>query len=357
MNWENDGYEIKNDNYEGKRVKSHNYNNEQQYKRGITWTSLSSSNLSCRFVDYGFTFDSKGPLCEVKNDELLYYVLALLSSTVTDYYLKALSPTIDFNPGQLEKIPFIRNDEYLDEITNLSQYCISLSKDDWDDNEFSWDFKKNPLIENNSNLLKHASDQYIAICKTRFNTIRETENRINIIFEGIYGLTYELSLDVADRQPSTFTYDVKKQIINLISYYVGCMFGRYSLDYIGLQFAGGDYKPKEQRFMPDLDNIIPINDNEYFSDDIVSRFVEFIRIAFGDEHLEENLKFITNNLGIKGKGTSREIIRKYFLNDFYKDHLKMYSNLPIYWLFDSGKENGFKALIYMHRYDENLSAT
>ena len=142
----------------------------------------------------------------------------------------------------------------------------------------------------------------------------------------------------------------------MISFAIGCMFGRYSLDYPGLQFAGGDFKPLEQRFMPDPDNIIPINDNEYFSDDIVSRFVEFIRIAFGDEHLEENLKFIANNLGVKGKGTSREIIRKYFLNDFYKDHLKMYSNLPIYWLFDSGKDNGFKALIYMHRYDENLIA-
>lgn len=140
----------------------------------------------------------------------------------------------------------------------------------------------------------------------------------------------------------------------IISFSVGCIFGRYSLDKPGLQFAGGDFKPEPQRFMPDPDNIVPINDSEYFDDDIVSRFVEFIRIAFGDEHLEENLRFIADNLGVKGSGTSRDIIRKYFLKDFYKDHLKMYSNLPIYWLFDSGKENGFKALVYMHRYTPDL---
>lgn len=161
---------------------------------------------------------------------------------------------------------------------------------------------------------------------------------------------------VSDDEPSIdlIEYDVISDVKNLISYSVGCMFGRYSLDQPGLVYAGGTFEPIDSRFRPDLDNIIPINDNEYFGDDIVTRFVEFIEVAFGEETLEENLKYIANNLGVKGSGTSREKIRKYFLTDFYKDHLKMYSNLPIYWLFDSGKENGFKALIYMHRYNENL---
>ena len=182
---------------------------------------------------------------------------------------------------------------------------------------------------------------------------RISENELKL--ELTFGSIYDVKID-ADIESDLIDVDHKRDVKNLVSYAVGCMFGRYSLDTPGLVFAGGDYVQTESSFTPDADNIIPINDNEYFGDDIVTSFVEFIRVAFGDENLEENLKFIANNLGIKGAGTARERIRRYFLNDFYKDHLKMYSNLPIYWLFDSGKENGFKALIYMHRYDEDLIA-
>lgn len=212
-----------------------------------------------------------------------------------------------------------------------------------------------------------------AECEERFQQLKKNEEELNRIFIDIYGLQDELTPDVADKdvtvhrvfdskddvpesmKGSNYVRTMRDEIVSLISYAVGCMFGRYSLDVDGLAYAGGDWAAsKYKTIIPDSDNIIPICDDEYFDDDITGRFVEFVRKVYGDDTLEENLKFVADALG--GKGTPREVIRSYFLNDFYADHLKTYQKRPIYWLFDSGKKNGFKALCYMHRYQRDLLA-
>lgn len=220
------------------------------------------------------------------------------------------------------------------------------------------------------------SEKYVAWqaeCEERFQQLKKNEEELNRIFIDIYGLQDELTPDVADKdvtvhrvfdskddvpesmKGSNYVRTMRDEIVSLISYAVGCMFGRYSLDVDGLAYAGGEWDAsKYKTIIPDSDNIIPICDDEYFDDDITGRFVEFVRKVYGDDTLEENLKFVADALG--GKGTPREVIRSYFLNDFYADHLKTYQKRPIYWLFDSGKKNGFKALCYMHRYQRDLLA-
>lgn len=224
-----------------------------------------------------------------------------------------------------------------------------------------------------SQLLSTKYTTWKSECETRFQQLKANEEELNRIFIEIYGLQDELTPEVADRdvtvhrifdtkddvppamQGSAYVRTKRDEIVSLLSYAVGCMFGRYSLDVEGLAYAGGDWDgTKYKTFLPDKDNILPICDDEYFPDDIVGRFVEFVRVAYGDDTLEENLRFVADALG--GKGTPRQVIRSYFLNDFYADHCKTYQKRPIYWLFDSGKKNGFKALVYMHRYQSDLLA-
>ena len=220
------------------------------------------------------------------------------------------------------------------------------------------------------------SDKFLswqAECENRFQQLKANEEELNRIFIDIYGLQDELTPEVADRdvtvhrvfatkddvpesmRGSAYVRTLRDEIVSLLSYAVGCLFGRYSLDAEGLAYAGGEWDAgKYQTIIPDSDNIIPICDDEYFDDDLTGRFVEFVRTVYGADTLEENLKFIADALG--GKGTPREVIRGYFLNEFYADHLKTYQKRPIYWLFDSGRKNGFKALIYLHRYRSDLLA-
>ena len=186
-------------------------------------------------------------------------------------------------------------------------------------------------------------------CEDRFKQLKANEEELNRIFIDIYGLQDELTPELEDKDVTGRKADLQREIKSLLSYAVGCMFGRYSLDVEGLAYAGGEWDDsKYSTFIPDADNVIPITDDEYFEDDIVGRFINWLKVVYGEETLEENLQFIANALG--GRGTSREVIRKYFVNDFFNDHCKIYQKRPIYWLFDSGKKNGFKALIYMHRY-------
>ena len=197
--------------------------------------------------------------------------------------------------------------------------------------------------------------EWEAECEARFNQLKANEEELNRIFIEIYGLQDELTPDVEDRDVTVRKADLQREIKSLISYAVGCMFGRYSVDIEGLCFAGGEWDAsKYKTIIPDSDNIIPICDDDYFDDDIVGKFVDFVRKVYGDETLEQNLRFVADALG--GKGTSREVIRNYFLGSFYDDHVKIYQKRPIYWLFSSGKKSGFKALIYMHRYQPDLLA-
>lgn len=212
-----------------------------------------------------------------------------------------------------------------------------------------------------------------AECEERFQQLKKNEEELNRIFIDIYGLQDELTPDVADKdvtvhrvftsrddvpesmKGSNYVRTMRDEIVSLISYAVGCMFGRYSLDVEGLAYAGGEWdESRYKTFLPDEDNCIPVTDEEYFKDDIVGRFVEFVRTVYGSDTLEENLDFVANALAGKGS-TSREVIRNCFLNDFIKDHIKTYQKRPIYWMFDSGKQNGFKALVYMHRWNADTT--
>lgn len=206
-----------------------------------------------------------------------------------------------------------------------------------------------------SRLISDKYKEWEKKCDNRFNTLKRNEEELNRIFIDIYGLQDELTPEVEDKDVTVRKADLQREIKSLISYAVGCMFGRYSLDADGLAYAGGEWDDRKYKtFIPDNDNIIPICDDEYFDDDITGRFIEFIKTVYGSETLEENLKFIADALG--GRGMPREVIRNYFLNDFYSDHCKIYQKRPIYWLFDSGRKNGFKALIYMHRYQPDTIA-
>jgi hypothetical protein len=243
----------------------------------------------------------------------------------------------------------------MEHVNELVTTNISLSRADWDAFETSWDFKRHPLIGGNSIAAAYAS--WERDCETRFRTLKANEEELNRIFIDIYGLQDELTPEVEDKDVTVRRADLGREARSFISYAVGCMFGRYSLDVDGLASAGGVWDVgKYSTFIPDADNVLPICDDEYFDDDICGKFVDLVRTVYGAEWLENNLHFIAEALYPGSSGTAREKIRRYFLNDFYKDHLKTYQKRPIYWLFDSGKKNGFKALVYLHRYQSDLLA-
>jgi len=345
VNWKNDGEEIRK--CKGCRLNAMG-NNELYFKSGITWSHTTSSVYGARYLPKGHLFNVEAPTLFVgKNKEL--YFLAFLNSAVAQLYLNAINSTIHYLVGNIISLPIIYSKN--DKIDYLANSNIESSKQDWDAFEISWDFKKHPLLFHNTDKLSVAFEMWSKECGERFTQLKENEEELNRIFIDIYGLQDELTPEVEDKNVTVRQADLQREIKSLISYAVGCMFGRYSLDKDGLVYAGGEWdNSKYDTFIPDEDNCIPITDEEYFSDDIVERFVEFVKTVYGTDTLEENLDFIANALGNKGD-TSREVIRNYFLRDFYADHLKVYQKRPIYWLFDSGKQNGFKALIYMHRYD------
>lgn len=396
-NWANDGADMRN--FKGSVIR----NPQFYFKEGITWSSLANQ-LSLRYSPQGFLFESKGSMCYVNDLRHLKIVLGILNSVIASEALSVLSPTLDFHEGPMLKIPVKFPDESII-INTLVDENISISKMDWDAFESSWDFRKHPLVPIPREWQEQLNYQFADIrkekfsqlawhyqkweqeCNFRFEQLKGNEEELNRIFIDIYGLQDELTPDVEDKDVTVRRADLQRDIKSLISYAVGCMFGRYSLDKEGLVFAGGNFKdtyleeglypsdslypsdnlfPRKPEytklkvdngvidlaFCPDYDNCIPITDEEYFEDDIVGLFCQWLKTVYGEEKLEENLDFIANALGNKGN-TSREIIRNYFLNDFIKDHIKIYQKRPIYWLFDSGKQNGFKALIYMHRYDKD----
>ena len=302
-------------------------------------------------------FGNGGPV-SFFDDKTLFYHLGLLNSKVTMAILAYIAPTINYGPEQINKIPIIV--ERLDEVTSLVEENIALSRADWDSFETSWDFKKHPLIRGVGSV-EEAFAQWQAECSDRFHQLKANEEELNRIFIDIYGLQDELTPEVEDKDVTVRKADLQREIKSLISYAVGCMFGRYSLDVDGLAYAGGVWDSSQYvTFQPDKDGILPITDDEYFEDDIVALFVKFIETVYGKDTLEENLKFIATALTANSQRLTakspREVIRNYFINDFFADHCKIYQKRPIYWLFDSGKKNGFKCLIYLHRYRRDTVA-
>jgi len=350
VNWENDGYAIKHCfNSEGK-LRSRPQNRTYYLKPCITWSDITSAQFSGRYCEGGFLFDVKGSSGFPKNNELLY-VLGFLNSKISQKCIKILNPTITTQVGDMARIPVYFDEEKRGKIELLVNNSVNSVRTDWDAFETSWDFKKHPLLCYESDKVSIAFELWSKECAERFNQLKANEEELNRIFIDIYGLQGELTPEVEDKDVTVRKADLQRDIKSLISYVVGCMFGRYSLDEDGLAYAGGEWNnSKYDTFIPDEDNCIPITDEEYFEDDIVGLFCAWLKKVYGEDTIEENLDFIANALGNKGK-TSREVIRNYFLTDFIKDHIKTYQKRPIYWLFDSGKQNGFKALVYMHRWN------
>ena len=336
------------------------------FKKAIGWSQVGNSEKSFRFVQNSVC-GTATPTIYLKDDKLFEYILAFLNTKVAFEYLTAYNPTINLLTTDICNIPLLICAPKLDVIREIVKENITNAQIDWDSYETSWDFQQHPLLRPIA-YLANAYATRKTECEQRFLQLKANEEELNRIFIDIYGLQDELTPDVADKdvtvhrifdakddvpesmQGSSYVRTKRDEVVSLISYAVGCMFGRYSLDVDGLAYAGGDWDTdKYKTFLPDLDGILPITDAEYLEDDIVSRLCGWLKAVYGADTLEENLDFIAGALGGSGN-SSREIIRSYFLKDFFKDHCKTYQKRPIYWQFDSGKQNGFKALIYLHRY-------
>ena len=351
INWENDGAEVKG--YAGKLYGSYSrqiMNEKYYFIPSVSWSSISSQKIGLRFYQEGFTFDTAGPSLFIDDEKCRYYIGGFLSSCVAEYYIRATNPTINLLASDIANLPLIYPIQDVNNtIVRLVKNSVDDSRHDWDSFETSWNFQRHPLLCGYSTI-EAAYAQWEAACNERFTQLKANEEELNRTFIDIYGLQDELTPEVDEKDVTVRKADLGRDIRSLISYAVGCMFGRYSLDVDGLAYAGGEWDDgKYSSFIPDKDNILPITDEEYFPDDIVGLFCAWLKKVYGEDTLEANLDFIAKALGNKGN-SSREIIRSYFLKDFFKDHCKIYQNRPIYWLFDSGKQNGFKALVYLHRY-------
>ena len=402
VNWENNGFALRNFKDEDGKLRSVLRNTQFYLRECISWNDTTATGkIAFRYQPEGYISNASGPCVFADHD--LFYLFGLLNSIVSQKLLEILAPNMKFEVGQMALVPIIKKQSnYIDDLVRKT---VDIVKSDWDSFETSWDFKLHPLVENQQYAATYHFDEqnspahhisaayqmWVATTERRFQQLKTNEEELNRIFIDIYGLQGELTPEVEDKDVTVRKADLGRDIRSLISYAVGCMFGRYSLDKPGLVFAGyskieqttktldgddpelekfakqnadgsvsyGSYyhevnQANYKSFPIDTDNIIPICDDDYFDDDITGRFVKWVETVYGKETLEENLKFIADALG--GKGMPREVIRSYFLNDFYADHLKTYQKRPIYWLFDSGKKNGFKALIYMHRYQSDLLA-
>lgn len=367
VNWQHNGAEIRelNKNAAGGRIVAEEF----YFCEGLTWTHTTYNQpFSMRYMPEGTLINVEGPAIFSlgKNQN---YVLGCLNSVVARDVFQKIVSSIHFSASELGSFPLIVSEQGV--ISDIVKENILQGMQDWNAYEISWDFQRHPMLSRGK--LADAYAAWKADCESRFLQLKANEEKLNRIFIDIYGLQEELTPDVAEKdvtvhrvfdtkdavpesmKGSNYVRTMRDEVVSLISYAVGCMFGRYSLDVDGLAYAGGAWDgSKYQTFMPDKDNIIPICDDDYFDDDITGCFIKWVETVYGANPLEENLKFIANALG--GKGSAREVIRNYFISDFYADHLKTYQKRPIYWLFDSGKKGGFKALSYMHRYQPDTIA-
>lgn len=369
INYEDDGLEVKAYATSLYKTATRTIKSMSEYfKPCLSWSKISSGSIAFRYYPQGFIFDVAGCCIFYKNDEIMKYHFGFINSNVAKSILAAISPTLNYEAGHIASLPVISDERQNGNIIKLVDANIEFGKEDWDSFETSWDFVTHPFITYRSGAgyadipmnkwqyrIADAYHTWESNATAQFDLLKKNEEELNRIFIDIYGLQDELTPEVEDKDVTVRKADLGRDIRSFISYAVGCMFGRYSLDVDGLVYAGGEWDDsKYSTFAADKDNIIPISDDEYFEDDIVGRFVKFVEVVYGKDTLDENLKFIADALG--GKGQPKDVIRNYFLNDFYSDHCKIYQKRPIYWLFDSGKKNGFKCLIYMHRYQPDTIA-
>lgn len=379
VNWENDGYEIREYNDYLNTTRSSNIgiaNTQFYFQESITWSFVSSSNFGVRYSYPGFIFDTGGSSVFVNHDKIKYLV-GLLCSKLSFNFLKLTNPTLNFQPGNVGTIPTIitTNIELKNKINNIVNENISISKDDWDSFETSWDFEMHPLLRfsnrnkglvdyKNINLVepitagdkvKDCFNKWKEYKQEQFNKLKANEEELNRLFIEIYGLQDEMDEKVEDKDITLKgALETEKDCIkSLMSYAVGCMLGRYSLDEKGLAFAGGEFDSSKYKTLEvDEDGILPILSDTWFEDDIVEEFKRFLKKAFGELYFNENMQYIADILGRKGSESAEDRIRTYYLKDFYKDHIQTYKKCPIYWMFTSGKEKSFNCLMYLHRYDK-----
>ena len=363
VNWENDGYEIKNFKDSNGKVRSRPQNTDYYFREAITWSLITSGGFSTRYREPGSIHDVSGMSAFSNDHNQLMRIMALLNSPVGEHCFKMLNPTINLQVGNVKVFPVLHSAIEAPTWDSLIQNLVKLTKQDWNSEEQRWGFWTLPVLihiaEHNRNwTVEAAFNQWKQEAQDRFDQLKKNEEELNKIFIDLYGLQDELSPEESDKEVSVRKADLGRDIRAFMSYFIGVTFGRYSLDTPGLAFAGGDWgASKYTSYQPNTDDVIVLTDSDYFGDDrdIMHRFREFLTVTFGEEHLEENFTFIAKALG-KAGDTAEDQIRSYLFNDFYKNHLTIYQKRPIYWQLDSGRQGGFKALMYLHRYDGDTMA-
>ncbi|MGX4759215.1 BREX-1 system adenine-specific DNA-methyltransferase PglX [Limosilactobacillus fermentum] len=363
VNWKNDGYEIKHFTFPNGKQRSVVRNPDYYFREAITWSLITSGGFSTRYREPGSIHDVSGMSAFSNDHNQLMRIMALLNSPVGEHCFKMLNPTINLQVGNVKVFPVLHSAIEAPTWDSLIQNLVKLTKQDWNSEEQRWGFWTLPVLihiaEHNRNwTVEAAFNQWKQEAQDRFDQLKKNEEELNKIFIDLYGLQDELSPEESDKEVSVRKADLGRDIRAFMSYFIGVTFGRYSLDTPGLAFAGGDWgASKYTSYQPNTDDVIVLTDSDYFGDDrdIMHRFREFLTVTFGEEHLEENFTFIAKALG-KAGDTAEDQIRSYLFNDFYKNHLTIYQKRPIYWQLDSGRQGGFKALMYLHRYDGDTMA-
>ena len=358
VDWENDGHNIRNFKNNTGKIRSHNYNLDFIFKKGITWSALTAGKFSSRITSEGHLFDNAGSKMFTE-EKYFYYIQGFLSTNIVHEILPLINPTLNYQPGTLSSLPIIIDNEKIPVVNSIVKKSIIHSKSDWDSFETSWDFEEHPFLtyKDGSSKVEDSFNKWEEVAEERFYQLKENEEELNRIFIDIYGLQDELTPEVEEKDVTVLKADKERDVKSFLSYLVGLMFGRYSLDKKGLAYAGGEWDASLfETYQPDENNIIPITQDQYFEDDIVKKVEELLVILYGEDSLEENFLFIAEALKKKANQSARERIREYFIKDFYKDHVRTYQKRPIYWQFTSGKRGAFRGLMYLHRYHKHTIA-
>jgi type II restriction/modification system DNA methylase subunit YeeA len=367
VNWENDGSEIKNN-----IIKRYPYlkgkyefvvkNEKFYFREGVTWTAISSSKLAVRFSPVGFLFSNAGMMVFSDRSINSLVLLGYLNSKLSFMFSQQLSSTINFDQGIIARLPFKKIEDYkeLKILEQLVNKAINVSKSDWDSFETSWDFQKHPLLiyKEKDNFLSSSYKKWEEITIDNYCSQKNTEEKINQFFINLYHLQDELTPEVSEDDVTIRKGDRERDTKSFLSYFIGCMLGRYSLDVEGLSYAGGEYdETRYKTFKPNKNGLIQLTDDNYFDNDIIRRLREFLFVAFSPETVNENIQWLAESLTMKKNESPEERLRRYFIEEFFNDHCKIYQKRPIYWLVDSGKQKGLRTLIYMHRYQPDTMAT
>ena len=351
--WKDDGQDVK------KEKKSVIRNERFYFREGISWKRIGSSDFFLRYLPPGFIIDQSGDTMYMKDDKWLYYLLAYVNTKVALESFKFIAPTLNLTAGNMNKLPILLDKNYKETIEKLVKDNIEASMFDWDSFEISWDFKEHPFLQYKEKdlIVEESYNKWEEVSEKQFYQLKENEEELNRIFIDIYGLQDELTPDVDEKDVTVRKANKERDVKSFLSYLVGVLFGRYSLDEAGLVYAGGKWNAsKYKTFHPVEDNIIPMTEDGYFEQDIVSKIESLLTIIYGEESLEENLHFIADALNKRKNETDRDSIRRYFMKEFFKDHSRIYQKRPIYWEFSSGRRGAFKGLMYLHRYDRDTIA-